>query len=158
MSPHSTLVNLFQQAGRFPAATALVESGGRAVTYSELWLGVLAYKQLLESKGVEEGDRVAIVLSNSAAYAMAYFGTLAARAVAVALNRDSKQHTLDSLIRHCGAKCVLTGDQPAPTHPSDFSLESFEAWLAPQERLAQILYTSGTTGDPKGVIDRKSVV
>ena len=162
-----------------PGRPALAD-GTRRATYGELWSLASRFAGFLRSSGIAPGERVAIVLANGIEAAAACYGTWLAGAVAVPLNAQARVRDLVPWLRHCGARAIVhaaghvdvdealrepgtatlriaTGaaasaegslawdalpacaDAPAPTHAAD-------------DRLATILYTSGTTGAPKGVM------
>ena len=184
MDSSSTIVdNLRRSVERNPEGCAVSQSGVD-LSYSELWAQVMAVAGHLQGRGLACGDRVALVLKNSSAYIAAYYGALAAGGIVVALNASAKSPDLAQWIRHSGAtwlfvdrdndqsKALLDCLDPrpctvwvgalasTPTH----SLQDFDAILSAAEMprrsapvgrdLASILYTSGTTGRPKGVLLR----
>jgi len=173
MLPQSVLHNLYQRALLKPEARAFWQRG-RAVTYGELWQGVLSVRTALKALGIQKGDRIALFLPNSPEYAMAYYGIQSLGAAVVALNRDSRAPNVVNLVKHCGARLLLVeaaytelepmrtllGDS-CPVLPVAQLLESAPQPLVATELntiigdaqgLAMILYTSGTTGNPKGVM------
>jgi 2-furoate---CoA ligase len=96
--------------------------------------------------GVEPGERVALVLDNRLETALLYWAAQWAGAVAVPLSWRSSTADLDYCIENCGARLVLRDDEPlpdGPEHPGTLDLDAEAASL--------MLYTSGTTGRPKGV-------
>jgi long-chain acyl-CoA synthetase len=161
-------------AAQHPDAEALVH-GSRRVTYAALWRQVGAVTGYLRGVGLTEGDRVAVVLENSTEYVAAYYGTLAASGVAVGMNASARARELSSWLTHCGARVLFVDarhpdlqqlidtDFPALTivivdHAGDGGqwtsvLNSSPAAPidARADDAAAILYTSGTTGRPKGV-------
>jgi long-chain acyl-CoA synthetase len=141
------------------------------LTYSVLEAGVARAAGLLRSKGVSEGDRVAIQLPNVPYFPVLYFGALRVGAVLVPMNpllksREVAFHMSDSGAqvlfawpdfaeaaeggaKEAGAECILT-------KPGEF--EGLLGEAEPVEENADradddpavIIYTSGTTGTPKG--------
>lgn len=164
---------------RVPHAVA-IRHGGRDTHYAQLWSGILRAAGMLRALGVKPGDRVAICLENSVAYIEAFYGVLATHAIAVPLAAQAPLPELARALTHSGARwLVVARAHPsfgniAETMPPDLSViavgESNSAsdpainwehalqmsvpveWVAPDPAAAAtILYTSGTTGAPKGV-------
>ncbi len=159
-------------AGRAPDATAMVD-GDRRIAYADFWQQARQFAALLAQHGVQKRDRVAILLPNRIEAAIACYGTWLAGAVAVPLNVQAKQRDLVAWLGHCGASFVLYEDRNpearAALAEQMVTLPSLvlgsAAWALPQIpepapartnvaacELALILYTSGTTGTPKGVM------
>ena len=161
-------------AARAPRAEALVH-GPRRVSYAELWQQVCAVSGYLQKIGLQPGDRVGVLLENSIEYVAAYYGALAAGGVAVGLNASARARDITTWVEHCGARVLFV----AARHPDlqillarwagDLTVVPVGAgadggaWAdvlasPPAEPVAveagqsaAILYTSGTTGRPKGV-------
>jgi long-chain acyl-CoA synthetase len=141
------------------------------LTYSMLDEGSARIAGLLASKGVEPGDRVGIMLPNVPYFPVVYYGILRAGGVVVPMNVLLKEREVRFYLEDPGAKLVFawhdfadaaqTGADEAGTEcilvkPGEFEqlLGSAEPVREPAERggddTAVILYTSGTTGKPKG--------
>lgn len=129
--------------------TAVKVAGAGNLTFENWWRRSDAVAAGLLRRGVAHGDRIGLVFGNAdwIDYAVAFFGVLKAGAVAVPLSDQLAAADLDTRLAHCGATLVLRPGQLPTAEPEP-------AGGLPQPAagdLAQILYTSGTTGRPKGV-------
>ena len=103
----NTLVHsLYEVVRRAPEREAVV-AGGRRTVYLELWQMVCATAGFLRDKGLQPGDRVALLLGNSPEYIAIYYGALAAGGVVVGLNSQAKARNLSGWLRHCGASWLF---------------------------------------------------
>lgn len=150
-----------------PGHPALV-TDSRTVTWAELDRLVHAVAGGLTARGVRRGDRVAMLLGNSLEFAVAYFGILRAGAVAVPLNTaytpDELEHIVDScapvlvVADEATAETARTQDVPVVVAGSDewrtlmVGKVSPPAGITDPEDLAVLLFTAGTSGNPKGVM------
>jgi long-chain acyl-CoA synthetase len=156
---------LAESALRHPDRTALV-TGSERVNYAQLWEQARRYAARLRALGVRAGDRVGILLLNSADFPRAYFGALALGAVVVPIHALLTPGEITFILRDAGVK-VLIGGGPllanAIAGAAEAGVAVFEAALpddAPLDDIvtresdddAVILYTSGTTGRPKGAV------
>src|SRR3954470_5738939 len=158
-------------AERTPDAPALAEAG-RAWTYGELARNVGALRDWLQQQGVRPGDRVMVVAENSIAQAALILAISAAEAWSVVVNARLSAREIDLIRDHSGARRVLYGIATsadarahAERHGADFldlpgigalglgplasDVVPDPAAADPAERVAVLLYTSGTTGAPK---------
>jgi 2-furoate---CoA ligase len=113
------------------------------VPYGELLDRV---RRIAGGLGVEPGDRVAVVLDNRLETALLYWAAQWAGAVFVPLSWRVSDEELDYCLRDSGASVVVRDGDPLPdgtAHPGALQRDEREISL--------LLYTSGTTGRPKGV-------
>jgi len=167
---------LAESAARCPDNTAVV-IGDLRLSYAQLWDHTRQYASVLRDKGVGPGDKVGLLLPNTPHFPLAYFGALSLGAVAVPVHALLKAEEIEYVLADSGAKVLvcaapLLGEGAkgaelagipvlAVMDGGDASIERIdELALAatPIEALvprdpddtAVILYTSGTTGKPKG--------
>lgn len=137
-------------------------------TYAELVEDAGRWASWLLANGVAPGDRCAILADNDARWIGAYFGTLRIGAVAVPLDTNYKSAQVRTVVDNCDARVIFTTakfketvDAAAPTRlrvdlygdagARPTSAPPAVAMRQPDDA-AVLLYTSGTTSDPKGVI------
>ncbi|NII95008.1 long-chain-fatty-acid--CoA ligase [Microbacterium halimionae] len=154
---------------------------GTSTTYRELWDQTRSYAGALRARGIGHGDRVAMLVPNVPDFARVYFATLSLGAIVVPVHLLFKADEIAFILRDSGADLLiaaapLLGEAvPAAARegvplmtvllPKDASidlprLEAEAAANAPIVRhepvgpleAATILYTSGTTGTPKGAV------
>jgi 2-furoate---CoA ligase len=131
-------LSLLAAAERTPDAEALP-----GFTYAQL---AERAARIAGGLGLDPGERVATVLDNRVETALLYWAAQWCGAVFVPLSWRASEADLDYCIEDCGARVVIREDMAlpdGPEHPGAFDLDEREPSL--------ILYTSGTTGRPKGV-------
>jgi HIP---CoA ligase len=151
-------------ADRFGDAEAIVD-GDLRLTFTELTTRVRKAAGAFAEAGIDKGDRVAIWAPNSAEWIIAAFGVLTVGGTLVPVNTRFKEAEASDIIRRSGSEVVLVQkgflglDFTAPTGARVIDIKSgFLDSGSPVERkvsgddIADIIFTSGTTGRPKGVM------
>jgi long-chain acyl-CoA synthetase len=162
--------NLTATAERFGDRPAM-KLDDIVVDYNTLNEGSARVAGLLRSKGLQKGDRVGIMLPNVPYFALAYYGVLRAGGVVVPMNVLLKGREVAFYLEDSGAKIMFgwgdfeeaasSGAEKAGAELISVKPGEFEKLLAEAEPFrevedvdagdtAVILYTSGTTGTPKG--------
>ncbi len=154
--------------------------GVESVTYEELQSWSEGAASFLASRGIQAGDACALLADNSIPWCAAYLGILRIGALAVPLDTHYGPAQISALVRDSGAKILFTTSRYLTTveearrlsgfageivllhgqHPECRSLEEsrnaqwppLPSCAATRQDPAVILYTSGTTSDPKGVV------
>ncbi len=159
----------------YPEKIAIVD-GERRYSYAQLAERSWRLANALRSAGLRKGDRVATLLFNSSPMLEAHFGVPAAGGILVAINNRLAGAEVSHILEHSGARFVLVDSElepliaPAalsdltvirtdggdPANPYERFLDAApcampESWLEDEEETISINYTSGTTGQPKGV-------
>ncbi|WP_445163593.1 FadD3 family acyl-CoA ligase [Mycobacterium sp. Dal123C01] len=151
-------------ADRFGDAEAIVD-GPLRLTFSQIVEQIRCAAGAFADLGIDKGDRVAVWAPNSAEWIIAAFGLLTAGGVLVPVNTRFKSEEAGDIIARSGVKAVLVQkgflgqDYTAPAGTPVIDLKSdFLSSGSPFERtvsgsdISDIIFTSGTTGRPKGAM------
>lgn len=150
-------------------------------TYTEIYRKIIGTAQYLRSKGIGKGDKVVLNGKNSPEWAIAYLGIMYASAVVVPLDNQMPLDRVDALSRFSGAKAICADNDilkklsdsswftslqivlsldgvendtlgmPISAIPENADLSQLNP-LPDENDIAAILFTSGTTGNEKGVV------
>jgi len=143
-----------------------------SLNYAEALNRVEAVARWLHNKGIRKGDRVAVTGKNAPEWTVAYLGVLFAGGVVVPIDYALKNEETELLIKTAGARALFVDEEKYDYFSSKpaglenvvslkkgigtytYDLDGPQAIIeqAVETDLAAILFTSGTTGNPKGVM------
>ncbi|MBT8339693.1 MAG: long-chain fatty acid--CoA ligase [Desulfatitalea sp.] len=159
----------------FPDKAAIIFEG-KSISYQALNQSANRLATAMKSKGVAEGDRIALYLPNIPEFAIVYIAALKIGAIAVSVNPMLKSEELKYVLTDSGSRLLFTvADLLASVRPDDYETlahvvvcegqaqghvalatwmddgtDDFTAVDLDRSAPGAILYTSGTTGFPKG--------
>jgi len=158
---------------RDPGKLAIVDLGGeepaRELSYGRLDSMANGVARALLRRGLTRGDRVAILSANRVEYLASYFGIMRAGFIAVPVNFKFPRDTIHFILRDAGAKLLFCDQARSSDAPNDLPRAQFgdsgpagfdcfiepgpfQAIVPHPREPAMFLYTSGSTGPPKGVV------
>lgn len=153
---------------KFPTHTALIDqASGRTLTYNSLKEEVDQWAWLLQDKGVEKGDRVAYLCTNSLEHITLLLACARLGALFVPLNFRLALHELAEIVERVEPKALISTEDVcqlplkrefpyfniSKLHPQEYGERG--AFITKESTLEDpllMLFTSGTTGTPKGVL------
>ncbi|MCM8791978.1 MAG: long-chain fatty acid--CoA ligase [Candidatus Omnitrophica bacterium] len=153
----------------------------RKINYSELYEMVMRLAQGIKNLGIKKEDKIAIFLGNCPEFVISYFAIVSLGAIAVPINNMLKEQELEFILIHSEAKIIITSviyiemikrlalpnktfiryiiltDAVLPEALNlyeiiEHTLPLFDLEEVSGDDVSSILYTSGTTGEPKGVL------
>ena len=174
-TPFTTLPALIRLHARERAEHPALVQDGRVINYRELDRLADQFAAALQRDGVQPGQSVAICSANSIPYALLFLGALRAGVVVAPLAPSSTPESLLTMLKDSAAKLFFvdqTSDQALedvrqritiPLYSLDDSRpeHGFSQWLADAaptpteirpEQAFNVIYSSGTTGEPKGIV------
>ncbi len=166
-----TLLEMLAFRAQVTADQQAFTFNGQPVSFLQLWQGLDHFAAFLFERGLERGDRVLVALPNSAEFFSAFYGIQQAGGIAVPVFPDAGAARIFSLANLCGARVVVApsslpvervrqfrqlaqernlslvtvGESASASPKADFPR------IEPDD-IAFLQYTSGSTGNPKGVV------
>jgi long-chain acyl-CoA synthetase len=169
-SPFTTIAQLVREhASERPDALALCDEQ-QALSWQELDRLMDRVAAALQRDGLQVGDAIAICAQNSVRYAALYLGALRAGVVVAPMAPSTTAQSLALMLGDAGAQRVFADSRTRELMPPDVPViwlddtqAAFDNWLAPAgtapkavevsaEAAFNIIYSSGTTGTPKGIV------
>jgi acyl-CoA synthetase (AMP-forming)/AMP-acid ligase II len=167
-------------AATWPRRTALIDvdapDGERRISYDELWGRVRRLSAGMQALGLKPGERVAMLIGNSWEYVATFFAASAAGLISVPMNTRLLENELAHMVRDSGARLLIAQESllrerpglacipelgvaavrtsgASPERPFEvLDAQPGAAAASVPDSVASLLYTSGTTGAPKGAM------
>src|SRR5712664_1277112 len=173
LMPRKNLLSLFADFARFGGDVAVIQRRGyrrEKLTFAELYASALFWSHALAGRGVVPGDRVLLWGPNSAEWVACFWGILLRGAVVVPMDSAASPDFVQRAIHDAGVKLILRDRQQRelPGAPPSMIINDFEdvedspapaadggvdpGEASTRSTIAEILYTSGTTAEPRGVV------
>ncbi|MBI2819961.1 MAG: AMP-binding protein [Acidobacteria bacterium] len=167
--PRQSLVEYLEYFHRYGSDVAFVHRRGYRQarwTYRQLAESSAQFARELELRGIHHGDRIVLWGENCAEWVVAFWGTLLRGAVAVPMDRVAAPEFAARVAEQVDAKLVVSSQElnlPGSPRPA-LSFENLAERLSRHARqpfqppaisrtdIAEIIFTSGTTAEPKGVV------
>jgi acyl-CoA synthetase (AMP-forming)/AMP-acid ligase II len=181
-APEPLLPDLIARHGKWRSGRAALVEGQRRLTWAQFERATAQVANGLLAQGLQRGDRIAVLMDNSLELAVLLFGILRSGCVAVPLNVSISDTAVAGMIEDAAARAVFASgahctriDTLAATSPQVRAAlrfghvspgppwQEFQPWCAAQstssptalirpEDPCNIIYSSGTTGVPKGIV------
>lgn len=147
---------LYENSIKYPDRLAVSCSDGD-ITYKELWEYVNKVAAYLKNQGLNEGDAIVIQGMQNTAFVIILFGTLLSGCVVVPVDKNIKHNNLTDIINMTKATKIFSQDTLENYNLSGVlalisDIPLSEHIFPDENSVSDILYTTGTTGTPEGII------
>lgn len=167
-SIQKAFINTSQRFSRKIAVMQKIDSQWKYINFGELRDKVNALAGFLKEKGVQKGDRLGIVLDNGWQWVVIFFAVMIRGAVAVPISPEASIEEINNIIADAApslvfvsailskvtlnAECIISVEDKIFNQAVNAHIEEPAVEESAEHDIACILYTSGTTAAPKGVM------
>jgi long-chain acyl-CoA synthetase len=160
-----TLIDYFRDLAQARGTFLVYDDGVRAhsYTYAEVGRAARGFAARLAGVGLHKGDKVVFWGENRPEWVVAFWGCLLAGVVVVPIDYRASPEFLARIARRVAARLILVGED-VPAAPETFDIPAWKLhgleWadgppvsvVIGRDDVAEIIFTSGATGEPKGVV------
>lgn len=157
-----TIESLIREyAEHTPDKIAVIDENGNRISYSALWNHILNAAGFLLGLGLKKGERIVLAASKSVDFINIYFGAHLIGAVAVPVDPEVNASRLDRIVNLTEPRLIIgelrhAGELKVTSFKDIMTIENEKGKdnliLPLSQNIADILFTTGTTGIPKGVV------
>ncbi len=148
--PRDTLLDFFHDFAGLEDEFLIHDDGyhARHFRYSEIATRAGAFAARLRERGIGRDEKIILFGENRPEWLIALWGCLLAGVIAVPIDYRSSPEFVERIEKIVGARAVFTGDEAGMYDGQ----EPFEPEQITKDQIAEIIFTSGATAEPKGVI------
>lgn len=158
-SDHSPLLRvLLSNIEKHPKKIAIVSTDGQEVSYEELWRNILRGAAFLQKQGVLQNDRILLSAQKEIEFVYFYLAAHLIGVTNVVVDANNNKENLEYIVAEVNPILCIGTEIPGikSIDYSDVSLPDWDPLFEPNhltpDSIADIMFTSGTTGKPKGVL------
>jgi long-chain acyl-CoA synthetase len=150
--PRDTLLDFFHDFAGLDDEFLIHDDGfhARHFRYREIAQRARAFAARLRERGIGRDDKVILYGENRPEWIIALWGCLLAGVIAVPIDYRSSQEFVDRIKGIVGARAVFTGEEPGVYDGP--APAAFQPAAITKDQTAEIIFTSGATAEPKGVV------
>lgn len=161
VSADSIVEALYLQAKAQPDNIAVIDNNEDQISYADLWNEVKGFTAYMRAAGISAGDKIVIKSSHTISYVVSFLSAHLLGAISVPVEKSIGNDGLDSVAALMHAGLVIADDYESelPVVPVSKVRElaasadaDFEPVFPKSDDIADILFTTGTTGSSKGVM------
>ncbi|WP_061313190.1 non-ribosomal peptide synthetase [Clostridium botulinum] len=158
IEPKLLYEDIYEMAKKYPDKTAVID-GQNKITYKQLIDKALKISEKLIAEGVEEGDKIAVLMPKSLDQVTAVLGILFSGCCYVPLDIEMPEDRIKKIMAKANGKYVLINNSINQNFNNSINIHNiyydyiseFKPSKISPKNIAYIIFTSGSTGEPKGV-------